>query len=187
MRTAYIHPTSMADPPSNCAVVHVSPLLRELLVRVAALPHPYPLGGSEERVVRLILDEIHAAPVAPLHLATPRDERLRRVAEALLSDPSDTRPLAAWAKMVGATARTLARAFVRETGTTFGAWRQQVRLLRALELLGDGEAVTSVALDLGYESPSAFIAMFRRALGTTPSRYFREFRSPPTSGTEEGA
>lgn len=187
MRTAYIHPTSMRNPPDECAVVSVSPLLRELLVRAAALPHPYPLGGSEERVARLILDEIHTAPVAPLHLRAPRDERLKRVADALLADPSDSRSLAEWGKTIGATTRTLARAFVRETGITFGAWRQQVRLLRALELLGEGEPVTSVALDLGYDSPSAFIAMFRRALGTTPSRYFREFRSARSSGTEEGA
>ena len=59
-----------------------------------------------------------------------------------------------------------------ETGLTFGAWQRQARLLRALELLGTGLGVGDVAFTLGYESISAFIAMFRRTFGTTPARYF---------------
>ena len=173
MRTAYIHPEAMPGPaPARCSVVHVSPLLRELLVRLAELPHPHPLGGPEERIARLVLDEIHTAPATPLSITIPEDPRLRRVADRILSDPADGRALGQWGTWTGASARTLARGFIRETGMTFGAWRQQVRLLHALELLGEGRSVTSVALDLGYDSPSAFIAMFRRALGTTPSRYF---------------
>ena len=72
----------------------------------------------------------------------------------------------------GASERTLARLFRSETGMTFAAWRQQLRLIRALELLAEGTAVTEVALAVGFDSPSSFIAMFRRSLGTTPSRYF---------------
>ncbi len=179
MRTIYIHHSAMPDAPEQCSVVHVSPLLRELLVRATEFPHPYPLGGPEERIAALILDEIHSAPAAPLHLPAPRDARLRQVTDALLANPGDTRSLAAWGGAVGATSRTLARAFLRDTGVTFGAWRQQARLLAALELLAEGNAVTTVALDLGYDSPSAFIAMFRRALGTTPSRYFDASRAAP--------
>jgi AraC-like DNA-binding protein len=111
--------------------------------------------------------------VAPLHLPQPRDPRLRAVTGALLRDPGDARSLTAWSRHAGASARTLARGFLRETGMGFGAWRQQARLLRALELLAEGEPVTRVALELGYAGPSAFIAMFRRALGATPGRYFR--------------
>lgn len=85
--------------------------------------------------------------------------------EALLENPADERSLEDWAPQVGASARTLARLFVSETGLTFAEWRRQVRLLEAIDRLGKGQAVTRVALDLGYESPSAFIAMFRRTLG----------------------
>lgn len=184
MRTAYVHTSEMDAPPRKCSVVSVSPLLRELLVRLTELPQPYPLGGPGERIARLIIDEIHTAPVAPLHLPAPHDPRLIRVTDALLADPGDSRPLAEWGRLSGATARTLARGFVRETGLTFGGWRQQVRLLRALELLGEGQPVTSIALDLGYESPSAFIAMFRRALGTTPSRYFRLRSADPSDSSD---
>jgi AraC-like DNA-binding protein len=66
----------------------------------------------------------------------------------------------------------LERIFQKETGLTFGKWWQQLRLLHALRLLAGGRAVTSVALDVGYDSPSAFIAAFRRYFGATPARYF---------------
>lgn len=70
--------------------------------------------------------------------------------------------------------RTLVRLFPTQTGMTFREWRQQCRLLRALELLAAGDSVTRVALKLGYEDSSSFIAMFKRSLGTTPTRYFKD-------------
>jgi len=158
-------------------VVQVSPLLRESLLRAIAFAQPYAEAGPEARLVAVIADEIRAAPTAPLHLPLPRDVRARRVADALRANPGDPRTLAEWARVAGASARTLERLFERETSLAFGGWRQQARLLRGLEQLASGEAVTSVALDLGYETPSAFIAMFRRALGTSPGRYFRAGRT----------
>jgi AraC-like DNA-binding protein len=141
-------------------------------LRVVALPRPYPLGGAEERLVAVVLDEIDATPVAPLHLPRPSDPRLCRVADALLAQPDLDRGVGAWARLAGASPRTLGRLFQRETGMSFGAWRRQLRLLDALERLAAGESVTAVALSLGYAGPSAFIAMFRRQLGTTPGDYF---------------
>ena len=114
-----------------------------------------------------------ARTAEPLHLPQPRDRRLLRVTEALRQAPQDPRPLAAWAEVAGASPRTLARLFLSETGMSFRAWRQQARLLQALVCLAEGQAVTELALDLGYESPSAFIAAFKRAYGVTPARYFR--------------
>jgi AraC-like DNA-binding protein len=110
--------------------------------------------------------------VAPHHLPRPTDPRARCIVGALDADPGDRRPLAAWARSAGASTRTLARLFRRETGLGFRAWRQQLRLLRGLERLAAGDAVTRVAVDVGYDSPSAFVAAFRRALGTSPGRYF---------------
>ena len=97
---------------------------------------------------------------------------LKAIVSRLLSDPTDRRPLGAWAKSAGTSSRTLARAFRNETGLSFGAWRRQLTLMRALELLARGKSVTEVALALRYESTSAFIQTFRRHLGTTPARYF---------------
>jgi len=109
----------------------------------------------------------------PLDLPQPAEPRLRRVTQALLANPGDRRSLAAWARWAGASPRTLARLFLRETGLSFGAWRQRARLLQAVARLATGQAVTTVALDVGYDSPSAFIAAFRRQFGTTPRRYLR--------------
>ena len=172
MRTLYLEPDARDGLPRVCCVVGVSPLLRELILRVVALPQPHPLGGAEERLVAVALDEIATTPVAPLHLPTPADERLVRVAQALRAAPDSDRTLADWARVAGASVRTLERLFLRDTGMSFGAWRRQLRLLRALERLAGGESVTAVSLALGYDSPSAFIAMFRRQLGTTPGDYF---------------
>ena len=174
MRTLYLAPAASAGLPTQCRVVFVSPLLRQLLLRLVAMPQPYPLGGAEERIVAVLLDEIRAMPGAPLHLPLPADARLRRVTDALLSAPDDPRGLVAWARTAGASPRTLERLFLRETGMSFGTWRRQRRLLAALERLAAGESVTAVALGLGYESTSAFVAMFRRQLGRTPGSYFRD-------------
>ena len=91
---------------------------------------------------------------------------------ALQSNPADSLSANDWAARAGVSPRTFSRLFQRDTGMTFRQWRQQLRLLSALRRLAAGQRVNQVALELGYESPSAFVAMFRRALGTTPGRYF---------------
>jgi len=171
MRSLFIRP-DVAPVPARCCVIAVSPLLRELILRAAELPVDYDETGQEGRVMALIVDELRALPALPLHLPWPADERLQRVCAAIREDPAKPRRLADWARETGASARTLARLFRKETGMSFGGWRQQARLLEALARLADGAAVTNVALDLGYQSPSAFTSMFRRALGRAPKRYF---------------
>ncbi len=180
MRTVYVEEGDAAGSPDSqglptqVRVLHVTRLLRELILAAVDLPRTYRPDSPEERLMSVILDQIRVLPVAPLSLPMPDDARVKRVTRALRADPSDARNLTEWAAEVGASARTLARLFLRETGMSFGAWRQQLRLLRGLELLAAGQPVTTVALDLGYDSPSAFIAMFRRNLGTTPTRYFEQ-------------
>ena len=179
MRSVYIERDVVPWLPTSCCVVQVTPLLRELIIQASELPHWYTLGGRDERIMRLILDEIRELPIAPLHLPEPHDRRLRRMTTALKNDPADRRTLAAWGHTVGASSRTLARLFQVQTGMSFQAWQRQARLLAGLMRLAEGEPVTTVAMDVGYESPSAFIAMFKRALGTTPSQYFdRASRTP---------
>jgi AraC-like DNA-binding protein len=172
MRTLYILPHLVGSLPHECCVVTVSPLLRELVLRAAELPLLYDEAGPDGRVMALILDELRALPVLPLNLPMPRDTRLARICRTILDDPASALTLNAWGKQIGASSRTLARGFLHETGMTFGRWRQQARLLEALSRLAQGQSVTTIALDLGYDSPSAFTSMFKRALGRTPSAYF---------------
>lgn len=163
-------------PEASCAI-GISPLLRELIVHACTAPsrpgtgEPGPVG-PDARILAVILDQIRSLPAPALPLPLPRDRRLRRVVEALLEDPADNRSLEDWGRLVGASSRTLARLFRSETSMTFRAWRRHLRVLEALRRLAEGESVTNVALDVGYESPSAFVQMFRRCVGRTPGRYF---------------
>lgn len=180
MRTLYLRRDAGVPVGPRCRVVAVPALVRELIGRVVTLPREYPEAGAEARLVAVLADELAELPSAPLDLPLPRDRRALAVAEALIADPADGRELAEWGRDAGASTRTLARLFQAETGMSFGRWRQRRRLLAALERLAAGEPVTAVALDLGYASPSAFIVMFRRALGAPPTRYLKD--PAPMSG-----
>ncbi|OYO31556.1 AraC family transcriptional regulator [Janthinobacterium sp. PC23-8] len=167
----YVAPQSCVNlPPAPCAI-RVSGLLRETVLR-AAQWQVAPLSPARARVVQVLLDEVAAAPLDSLGLVLPREPRLLRIASALIAEPADARTLDAWASWANLAPRTLSRRFAVETGMSLTAWRQRVRLLRALELLAGGLPVTTVAFDLGYDNVSAFIALFRRTFGTTPGRYF---------------
>jgi AraC-like DNA-binding protein len=173
MRSIYVDPSTRTGLES-CCVVGVTPLLRELILHAVTLPRVYDIGSPDERIMLVLLEQLKALPVASLHLPMPRDRRLLKIARGLLDNPADQRGLSEWAKEVGAGTRTLSRLFPLETGMQFRNWQQQVRLLEALRLLAAGNPVTNVAFDVGYDSPSAFVSMFKRALGRTPSQYFEQ-------------
>lgn len=157
----------------NCMVVAVSPLLAELFARAVEYGNDYPATGKEARLVEVMLDELGSLQPAPLHLPLAADKRLRRAMDQLLEWPADECSIDELAAACGASTRTLARLFRKETGLTFAEWRKQLRLMEAIDRLGQGQPVTQVALDMGYQSSSAFIAMFRRTLGAPPSRYLQ--------------
>lgn len=172
MRSLYIRTGAIAGMPAQPSVVEVGPLLAELIRHAAAIPWDHPAQSRDGRLMRLILDELHALPELPLHLPEPDDARLRRICDALQADPADASTLDDWAARLHLDGKTVQRLFQRELGMTFGQWRQQVRLLRGLERLAAGEKIIDVAIALGYDSPSAFSAMFRRQFGLPPSRFF---------------
>ena len=172
MRTLYINPEHCVRTPEQCCVVSVSPLLRELILYAVKMPTYYPPDGPEEHIITVILDQIQHLDVKPLRLPIPRETRLHKIFLALSENPGDKRTLEQWGKLVGATRRTLTRLFHSEVGMSFGQWRQQVRILESLRRLAINDPVTTIAMDLGYDSPSAFISMFKKALGKTPGQYF---------------
>lgn len=173
----FIEPESAALLPADCCTIGVSPLLRELLLQAVSFPELYDLDGADGRVAAVLLDQLAASPRETFHVPMPGDPRLRRIADAILADPSDRLTIAQWGRRVGASERTLARILHVETGMSFGRWRQQLQILIALRRLVEGTPVQTVATDLGYESASAFITMFRKALGMPPARYLADRRS----------
>ncbi len=173
LRTLFVDPSAVHGLPAQCTVLKVSPLLRELVNKAMSVGEGYGPEGAGWRLMQVILDELREAEVTPLHLPMARDPRVMRVIEALLAEPATSHGLDWWAAQTGASGRNLARLFVAETGLTFGAWRKRLLLQEAIRRLDQGQPVTSVAFDLGYRSLSAFIEMFRKALGASPGQYTR--------------
>ena len=172
MRTLYIEPEAAPFMPrERCVVVEVSALLRELILAMSEEPVDYPAGGRADAMVALILEELRRATELPLRIPLPADPRLLALCRTMLDDLACDDTLEDWAERIGASGRTLARLFQKETGMSFGAWRQQARLAEALARLAQGRSIAEVSAALGYDSASAFTAMFRRVLGAAPSRY----------------
>ncbi len=134
------------------------------------------LNPAQKRLIAVLRDEIRQPEQQPLRLPIPREERLVKVAHALLDDVADDRTLDEWGHYAGMARRTFMRAFSAEVGMPFGRWRQQARLFAAVEMLAQGKSVTETAIAVGYDSVSAFIEMFRTMLGSTPQTYFRSKR-----------
>lgn len=171
IRTLYVSAGAADSLPVSCQVIEVSGLLRELIIEATCMPVEYDIAGRDGRIMALILDELSTAAVVPLRVPMPEDMRLVRVCEAILRKPAQNKALDDWAALAAMGRRTFTRAFRRETGMSFAVWCQNVRLMEALARLAGGEHVTSVALDVGYSSPSAFTAMFRRVFGVPPTHY----------------
>jgi len=179
LRNLFVDPSATMGLPMRCTVLKVSALLRELILKSIQVGEEYALESAGWRLMQVLLDELRQAPETPLHLPMARDKRVMRVIEMLLAKPGDTRDLDAWSQVAGASSRTLARLFVAETGLTFGMWRKRLLVQEAVRLLDQGWPVTQVAFDLGYQSQSAFIGMFRKELGVPPGQYARKQCSIP--------
>ena len=176
----FVEPAMAPALPTVCCTVAVSPLLRELIAKAASFPTLATLHGAQERLVLTLLDELAAAPVEDLHLPMPRDARLRRLAALLLAQPADKSTLAEWAGRIGMSERSMTRQSLEELGMSVGRWRRQLHVILALRRLAQGHSVKAVALELGYENTSGFVAMFRKAAGKPPARYLAERESGRT-------
>jgi AraC-like DNA-binding protein len=170
MRTVYFIPALVEHLPRECCALDVSPLLRELVLAIVTGPLIDEHDAEGMRLGAVAIDLIAASRTLPLHLPLPSDRRALRVAERLRTDPACGLELPALARDAGASARTLQRLFLVETGLRFSEWRQRLRLLHGASLLGAGCSVTEAGLEAGYAGTSAFSAAFRKHFGFTPSR-----------------
>lgn len=179
MLNAFVSPgdADAAQMPAHCCVYGVSPLLRHLLEEAIDLPAMYDVQGRAGKLMAMLVAEIAFMPRLSLHAPLPQDPRLARACRQLFDAPSVAVGLDALADHAGMSRRTFTRLFREQTGVSVAAWRQQVCLLAAIERLSRGQAVTRVALDLGYASPSAFASAFRRTLGQTPTQYMEVHRT----------
>jgi len=185
-RSLYVDPATLnAVSPGaadRCRVVEVTALARELVLAFCRFPVEYDELGAQGRLVAVLLDELVTLPDAGLSLPLPRDPRLAGVCDAILSDPGTDHSLPRSADQAGMSTRTLTRLFKIETGFSLRQWRQRARMLAALPDLERGRGVTAVALDMGYDSTSAFIAAFRQTMGCTPGDFFGGAKADPADG-----
>lgn len=171
LRTIYLKPKIVRGLPRSCTVVHVSPLLKELILHICQFENLNRRKQSPRHVIGMLLDLLHSSEVLPLELPRPADLRAEKVAAYFVLNPCSTLPIDEICRRAGASKRTIERVFRHDTQMTLGKWRQQLRLMHSVRLLAEGTKIASVALETGYSSPSAFISMFRRQLGTTPGQY----------------
>ncbi|MBS1018732.1 helix-turn-helix transcriptional regulator [Gluconobacter cerinus] len=148
----------------------VSAFLREIILKSLSQDviedHP-----RFHRLAGVLLDELSHLTPDRLSLAMPIDKRLALACAEILSTPDINPGMGALSKQAGTSIRTLTRLAQKEFGCSLSIWRQQALVLTAVPKLIAGEPVASIADTLGYETPSAFAAMFRRIMGVTPGNY----------------
>jgi AraC-like DNA-binding protein len=171
LRMLYIKVRPRTAPPA-CSVVNITALMRELIVRTNLMGALDAAVPEQRRLIGVIFDELKSLVAVPLQLPLPQDPRAAQFASLVANNSAGKMPVAKMLRRCGASRRTLERIFRMETAMSLGQWLRRQKLLHALRRLAGGESVDSVAHELGYNSSSAFIAMFRRELGQTPKRYF---------------
>ena len=171
MRSAYVRPARCPISWTEPTPVSASPLLAEL---IGYLADPGLTAGQRANAEAVLVDLLRPVAMTTVEVRMPADDRARQVADAIAANLADGRTLAEWGREVGASERTLSRAFLADTGVSFGRWRTLLRVQAALAALARGEPVGNVARHVGYDSDSAFVQAFRRETGVTPAAYFRQ-------------
>jgi AraC-like DNA-binding protein len=172
MRTLYVHPDACPkDAPREPRMIAVSPLLRELVLRIVEMPIEYEEDGQDGRIVATALGEIDWTPLHPVNLPSLRDARLLRMERMLADYPGDSSTLAEWATRLKISSRTLTRLIRQETALSFQVWRDHIRAFAAIPMLFEGRPLIEIAIAVGFETAWSFTAMFKRVTGVVPSRY----------------
>jgi AraC-like DNA-binding protein/quercetin dioxygenase-like cupin family protein len=182
MRSVYVHEDASTALPRGLRVVGMTELMRSLLIEAVAMEPGTDGDRRRQLLLELLVEEISHLPERPLGLPMPSDPRLASLCRGFLAAPSARATIDGWAEKAGMSRRTFTRAFMRQTGLGLSAWRQQACLFAALPRLADGEPITTVALDLGYESVPAFITMFKRMMGAAPRAWLRAVAERGTVG-----
>lgn len=162
--------------PMHCCTLEISPLIREGIKYLSVQDQNYSAESPTAHVVQVLLEQLNIAPEKQLLFPISDHPKIKHFAQQLIQEPSNRMPLIEWAKYFAMSERSLARLVKQHTGLSFGRWRQQLHLIIALNELSEGESVQGVAGHLGYDSVNAFITMFKKALGSTPSHFFEKLK-----------
>jgi AraC-like DNA-binding protein/quercetin dioxygenase-like cupin family protein len=195
MRSLYVQPRLAAGRQKLCKVIHVGPLLRELIVEAVKIGNLRATNRLHRALRDLIVEQLRSASAVPTLVTLPQDRRALAIAHILLSDASDRQTVPGLCAVAGASVRTIERVFKRETGMSLEIWRRQVRLMKAIELLIGGDSVKEAAFKIGCQQPGTFVKSFRETFGVTPKAWIRglakgdwsRYRTRPTDGSAPSA
>lgn len=176
----YIKPNARPSLPKHCKVIEVSALLHHIIRELISFDPEQKIGNREKRLMELALDELDELPIKALQLLTPSDPEINNLCEKILAHLDQEVTLNDCAQFLNISSKTFSRRFQNDLNMTFGNWLRKAKVLGSLEMLAEGQSVMEVALNLGYDSPSAFTAVFKRILGVSPSVYFGR-KSPITT------
>lgn len=166
----YLQRTAPRGFARSCAVLALPPLARAIADHIASAEALRADAADDKRLFNVLIDQLRAARELALFVPALTSPLAQRVAAALAADPADTPTVQELAAAMDVSGRTIERAFAADAGMTLGEWRQRQRMGRAIELLAGGSAVKDVALEAGYEAPSAFVAAFKKRVGFTPGK-----------------
>ncbi|MFC3033337.1 AraC family transcriptional regulator [Pseudoalteromonas fenneropenaei] len=170
-RSVYIDLSYQTQLGENTKLLHVDALLREMILEICRWPEDYALTPSTLRFVDVFIDRLQQAPSSHFFIPKPQDPRLALIISELHAHPGCTKTLEQWAEIVGASSRTLNRLFHQSFTMSFRLWKQNLRALRAVELLTEGQSQQRIAEQLGFASSAAFNSAFKKVFGTSPGRY----------------
>lgn len=168
----------LAAMPDKCCTLSITPLVRELILHLSACEPAYLPETPTARVAAVLLEQLEKSAIEKLNLPTSDNKKIRKIVDTLLAHPHDRSTLSQWAERLATNERSLGRLIEKETGLSFGRWRQQLYLMIALSQLAEGQSVQAIAGHLGYASVNAFITMFKKALGKSPAQYFASICPP---------
>jgi AraC-like DNA-binding protein len=166
----YVEKSFCEEMPVSACTLALTPLVRAILTDFVSRQILVPEEGDDVRLALVLLDQLKKAPRRASYLPTSDDSLIQPITDALQLDPSDRRSLADWAELLDTTERTVSRRFHSCFGIPFNEWKQRLKLVAALSLIERGTPVHQIADKLGYSTPSAFIAMFKRQTGESPTQ-----------------
>jgi AraC-like DNA-binding protein len=185
MRTLYFRPRAvLRGSPPECSVLCVTQLLRELIVEAGRLGRLHRRYSYDCALRDLLIFQLSSATSIPTVVTMPTETRAQSVAQLIVHNPAESKPLAALCAEQGVSVRTVQRIFRREVGCDMDSWRRQVRLNRAVQLLVAGYSVKEVAFSVGFRQSSAFVGAFSRLFGSTPKAWTASLRSAPQVSAE---
>ncbi|MCG3863245.1 MULTISPECIES: helix-turn-helix transcriptional regulator [unclassified Photobacterium] len=172
-RSLYFDQCLQSQLPRELKIFDINPLMSALMERMALWTFDKP-DKEQVNSVNLLIEELNLAEDSHLNLPIPTDTRLTSWLAGIDDEQFIAPTLAELSLQVGASAKTITRIFNKEVGMPYQSWRQQWRLLAAIELLSKSWRVSDVAHHLAFSSDSAFISFFREKTGYTPVNFMRE-------------